>query len=62
MYTLGYIKDAMATLFFIVFIILILQYDIHKKKNFIISCLVIAIIIDGTFTLYPFLHNYPIKL
>ena len=58
-YSVGWIKDAMASCFFLFFLILI-KNGVQKHRNFIdilIIGLLLSFTIDFTFTMHPEYHN-----
>tara|TARA_Y100000992_G_scaffold171573_1_gene115402 strand:- start:2409 stop:2675 length:267 start_codon:yes stop_codon:yes gene_type:complete len=56
--TAGYLKDALATLLFIIVIVIIIKYyNKNGTKQFLLSTLLIAFSLDLTYTLYPEYHN-----
>lgn len=61
-YSAGWLKDLMATLFFLAGIILILKRSSRRNKliEIILIGLLLAFSIDFTFTLYPEYNNTPI--
>ena len=57
-YSTGYVKDALAVVGFIgAFILVYGTTNLHTVKPVILASLLIAIIIDGIFTVYPGYHN-----
>ena len=57
MYSLGYIKDTLAFISFIVLAYLIKSRLLSFNVLFIMC--IFAAIVDGIFTFYPSLHNQP---
>ena len=60
MYTLGYLKDAIAFVFFI-----FLAYLLRTRQisyNYLYILCIVAAIIDGVFTIRPNLHNMVVKI
>ena len=58
MYKLGYVKDCIATLLFVVLLLFfIIVRDVNKYKLFFIIGLLLVILVDGAFSLYPNYHN-----
>ena len=58
MYSAGYIKDAIASIFFLIsFCILLIIRDINDLKFHISTLILIAFLIDCAFTLFPKYHN-----
>lgn len=56
--SLGYLKDCLAFIVFIISsIIIYLVKDINKLKIFILGFFIIGACIDGIFTFIPELHN-----
>ena len=58
--SLGYIKDLLAFIFSIIYIIIFIVFKIKKKiiiLDFLVACI---FIFDGIFTFLPYLHNYVI--
>jgi hypothetical protein len=60
--SLGYLKDLLAFIFALIMIFLI--FILKVKIPIIIYKLLIILIflIDGTFSILPFLHNFKIKI
>ena len=54
--TLGTLKDTLATLTFIVLLGLVYYKDLHLNKSLILGLLIVALLVDGMFTIYPQLH------
>ena len=54
--TLGALKDAIATITFLVLLGLVYYKDLHLNKALMLGLLTLAFLIDGIFTLYPPLH------
>lgn len=59
--TFGYAKDLLACFMFVLFAILVCKYDAHYNKNFVLMILFLALITDGLFSMFPKLHNTPIR-
>ena len=60
--SLGYIKDLLAFIFALIMIFLIFILKV-KFPTLIYELLIILIfLIDGTFSILPFLHNFKIKI
>lgn len=58
MYSAGYIKDAFASIFFLIsFCVLLIIRDINDLKFHISTLVLIAFLIDSAFTLFPKYHN-----
>ena len=58
MYSLGYIKDCIASTLFFFLLFLVIKIDnINKYKIYFILGLILAIIADGTFSFNPNYHN-----
>jgi len=59
MYTIGYCKDAMATILFLLYFVIFcyLVEDINAYKPLILMGLVLGFCIDGTFSLLPKYHH-----
>ena len=62
--SLGYLKDCIAFTHFILFFFYIYYFKLYTNSIFklILMILLLGILIDGSFTYYPWLHNYEIKL
>lgn len=58
--SLGYIKDFIATIMFVVLAIIIKLSDKIIKK-YVYLLLLLCFIIDGLFSLYPSLHNMTLE-
>lgn len=61
-YSAGWLKDLMATIFFLTGIIIIIKKSSRRNKliELILIGLLLAFAIDFTFTLYPEYNNIPI--
>ena len=61
-YSAGWLKDFMATIFFLAGIIIIIKKSSRRNKliELILIGLLLAFTIDFTFTLYPEYNNIPI--
>lgn len=57
MYSLGYVKDALAVVIFLFLFTCVALYDLHRNKNLMMGLLIIGATVDMIFTLYPDLHN-----
>lgn len=57
--SLGYLKDCLAVAVFSVLLVITLCTD-TVPKVWLQALLIAAIVIDGTFTLCPRLHNLPL--
>lgn len=58
-YSVGYVKDAIAVIGFIgAFILVYRTRDLQKVKSIILTSLLLAVIIDGLFTIFPSYHNH----
>lgn len=56
--TAGYLKDALATILFLLVIMIIIKcYNKNGTKQFLLSILLIAFAMDLTYTMYPEYHN-----
>jgi len=54
----GWLKDGIAVVFFIIILILLDNYYIKRGvKEFFISALLIALVIDLSYTVFPEYHN-----
>ena len=58
--SLGYLKDLIAFISSILFFGLYFFTKIEIKKQFILFFYILVFIFDGTFTLFPKLHNFVI--
>jgi len=56
-HSLGYMKDMMAMIAFAILAYMVHSYDVHRHKAFVLTLLVIGLMVDGTFTVIPDLHN-----
>lgn len=59
--TYGYAKDLLACFMFILFIIVIVRYKVNYNTQFILFILFLSLCLDGLFSVFPQLHNTPIK-
>ena len=59
-YTLGYIKDLIAFIFSIIFIIIFFILKNPLPRIYIYFIIISIFIFDGIFTLLPHLHNFDI--
>ena len=59
--TFGYAKDLLACFMFVFLAMLIYKYDAHHNKNFVLMILFLALLTDGLFSVFPTLHNTPIR-
>ncbi len=60
-FTYGYAKDLLACFMFVLFIIVIIRYKINYNTKFILFILFLSLCLDGLFSVFPQLHNTPIK-
>jgi disulfide bond formation protein DsbB len=57
-YSAGYVKDAIAVVgFMVAFILVYGTTNLHTVKPVILASLLLSIIIDGIFTVYPGYHH-----
>ena len=61
--SLGYLKDCLAFIGFIFcFIIIYLIDDLNKIRIIILIIIFLAILVDGTFTFIPKMHNANVNI
>ena len=56
----GYVKDALAVVVFTVALITVTSLGRTIPLPLLQAFLVVGILVDGLFTLYPHLHNHPL--
>lgn len=58
LYSAGYLKDAFAFVAFIIAFFFVMKIrDLNQIRYFILGCIGLAIIADGTFTFFPEMHS-----